>query len=204
VSDFRVLQEISRFLRRLLFDGLSGNEIANGAFSSIGNISLASPEGLSDDNNTSGTLLSLYLYQVVPDTQLNNHPLIPAGAGRQVYPPLSLVLHYLLTPLSTSPDDNLVILGRAMQVLAATPIIRANFLDSTLRLRRPEVRVMVNPVTLEELTRIWNAFNQPYRLSLCYQVQVVSIDSVRAPEEGPPVAERYLDIHKITPRSEEP
>ena len=56
---------------------------------------------------------------------------------------------------------------------------------------------MINPVTLEELTRIWNAFSQPYRLSVCYKVQVVSIDSARAPQQGPPVTERLLDVHQI-------
>lgn len=199
MSDFRVLQEISLHLRQLLFDELHGHDVASGSFTSINNISLASPARIADNSapHASQALLSLYLYQVVPNAHLNNRPLIPAGAGQQRYPPLSLELFYLLTPLSTSPEDNLVILGRAMQILAAHPIIRAGFLDSLLRPNPPEVRVMINPATLEELTRIWNAFNQPYRLSVCYQVQVVSIDSARAPEEGPPVAERLLDVHQI-------
>jgi hypothetical protein len=84
-----------------------------------------------------------------------------------------------------------------MQVLAAHPIIRNSFLDSELRPDPPEVRLTLNPLNLEEMTRIWNAFNQPYRLSVCYQVQVVSIDSIRLPVEEPPVKERLLDVHQM-------
>jgi hypothetical protein len=123
--------------------------------------------------------------------------MIPAGFGRQQYPPLSLNLYYLLTPISQAPEDNLVILGRCLQVLAANATIRANFLDSWLRPEPPEVRVTINPVSLEELTRVWNAFNETYRLSVCYLVQVVSIDSARLPQDEQPVAERLIDIHQI-------
>jgi hypothetical protein len=123
--------------------------------------------------------------------------MIPAGPARQQYPPLSLNLYYLLTPVSQMPEDNLVILGRSMQVLAANTSIRANFLDSWLRPESPEVRVIINPVSLEELTRVWNAFNEAYRLSICYIVQVVSIDSARTPQEEQPVSERLLDVHQI-------
>jgi hypothetical protein len=194
MSDHRVLQEISLLLRSLLFDGLQGDD-----FTSVNSISLESPATLKANppGNGQPPLLSLYLYEVTPNAHLNNRPLIHVGVGRQEYPPLSLDLHYLLTPLSDTQTDNLVILGRAMQILAAYPIIRANFLDSLLRPAKPEVRVTINPVSLEELTRIWNAFNQPYGLSVCYLVQPVSIDSARLPEEGPPVEQSIVDVHQI-------
>jgi hypothetical protein len=31
--------------------------------------------------------------------------------------------------------------------------------------------------SLEELTRIWNALSQPFRLSVCYEVRIVLVDS---------------------------
>lgn len=199
MSDYRVLQDLTLHLRQLLFQGLTGDDEVSGNFTSINTISLASPAQLADGSGSgvSQPLLSLYLYQVLPNAHLNNRPLVPVSPGEQRYPPLSLDLFYLLTPLSTSPEDNLVILGRSMQILAANAIVQASFLDSDLRPSRPEVRVMINPVNLEELTRIWNAFNQSYQLSVCYQVHVVSIDTARAPEEGPPVVERLVDVHQI-------
>ncbi len=193
-----MLQQVSLHLRTLLFRGLAGDDDVGRDFTAETNISLASPAEISDSPSSEVTiLLSLYLYQVTPNGHLRNEPLIPSAAGEQRYPPLSLDLSYLLTPLSTSPADNLVILGRAMQILEANTTIRAAFLDSDLRLRDPGLRVLMNPCSLEELTRIWNAFNQPYRLSLCYQVQPVSIDSARQPDEGPPVTESLIDVLQV-------
>jgi len=199
MSDYRVLQEISLHLRRLLLESLSGLDPIGAQFSSENSISLDSPPRIADQSapNAGRACLSLYLYQVAPNAHINNHPMIPAGPGRQQYPPLSLDLHYLLTPVSQKPEDNLVILGRCLQTLAANPTIRATFLDSWLPDSSQQARVSLDPVSLEELTRIWNAFNAAYRLSVCYVVQSVAIDSARAPQEGPPVATSLVDVHRI-------
>jgi hypothetical protein len=199
VSDFRVLQDVSLNLRQILFEGLNGTDELGSRFTSQSNISLDSPAELDESNGaaTAQVLLSLYLYQVLPDPHLNNRPLTSNGAGQQHYPPLSLYLSYLLTPMSTSPEENLLILGRSLQVLAAYPMRGANFLDSLLRPARPEMRVTLNPLNLEELTRLWNTFNQPYRLSVCYEVHGVSLDSLRHPVEEQPVETSLVDVHQI-------
>jgi hypothetical protein len=199
MSDYKVFRDITLYLRQQLFDGL--NNVEGIGLTNISAISLDSPVKLSDGNGTGGehsqVKVSLYLYQVLPNAHINNRQLIPSNNGEQHYPPLSLNLFYLLTPLDNSPETCLLILGRAMQALASHPIIRNSFLDSELRPDPPEVRLTLNPLNLEEMTRIWNAFNQPYRLSVCYQVQVISIDSVRLPVEEQPVKERLLDVHQI-------
>ena len=195
MSDYRVLQDISLHLRGLLFDGLTGDDEVGSSFTSESNISLASPAALSEGN--ADVVVSLYLYQVLPNPHLNNRALIPIGNDRQQFPPASLDLFYLLTPMSASPEEDLVVLGHAVQILAANSIVRANFLDSDLRPDRSEIRITANPVSLEELTRIWNAFNEPYRLSVCYQVHAVSIDSVRTPLQERAVIEGLIDVQQI-------
>jgi hypothetical protein len=200
LSDYRVLQEVSHYLRDLLLTYLSSIDTLTANFTSPNNISLDTPARIADGSAPEATnaMLSLYLYQVTPNTHVNNRGYIPAGNGTLVFPPLSLNLFYLLTPLNNSPDDALATLGLAMQALAAHPVIRASFLDSTLHPEQPDMKIAICPVTLEELTRVWNAFNQPYRLSVCYQVQIVSIDSTHQPEVGPPVMERLVDVQQIT------
>jgi hypothetical protein len=42
-----------------------------------------------------------------------------------------------------------------------------------------ELRVVMCNLNLEQLTRIWEALQQPYRLSICYQIRVTEIDSRR-------------------------
>ncbi|MCH8988045.1 MAG: DUF4255 domain-containing protein [Chloroflexi bacterium] len=196
MSDYRILQDISLHIRGLLFDGLAGDDEVGGSFTSENNISLASPADLADGN--SDVLVSLYLYQVLPNAHMNNQNLIPIGNDQQQYPPVSLDLSYLLTPMGASPEEDLVILGHSVQILAANSIVRANFLDSDFRTSRPEIRITANPVNLEELTRIWSAFNEPYRLSVCYQVQAVAVDSSRTPLEERAVLESLIDVHQTT------
>jgi hypothetical protein len=160
---------------------------------------LESPAHIPDTPPAGATrpLLSLYLYQAAPNAHLNNHTMIPVGPNELRHPPLSLDLYYLLTPLSSSPEDNLVILGRCLQIMAATPRVSGNFLDSLLQPTPPEARVTINPVSLEEMTRIWSAFSKPYRISMCYLVRVVSIDSALGPQEGPPVTQSIIDLQQI-------
>ncbi|NJN18736.1 MAG: DUF4255 domain-containing protein [Oscillochloris sp.] len=205
MSDYRVLQEVGLYLRNLLFEYLRTNDALTTRFTSENNISLDSPANLADVGRpgVASALLSLYLYQVTPNNHVNNTGYLPAVGGQQFFPPISLNLSFLLTPLNSSPEDSLITLGHAMQILAAHSVIRAGFFDSRLQPKTPEVKLAINPVTLEELTRIWNAFNQPYRLSVCYQVQYVAIDSIRQPKAGPPVIERLLDVHQIDPKAKE-
>lgn len=197
MSDSRVLLELSQLIRNLLFDGLRGDDLVGANFPSANSISFDSPGDILDNGNNSPPPLSLYLYHLSPDAHLNNRPMIQVSPGRQEFPPLSLDLNYMITPTSNNTQDNLVTLGRVMQILAAVPILRANFLDSLLRPARPEVRIVFNPVSADDMTRIWSAFSRPYRLSVCYLVQPVSIDSARQPESGPPVAQSVVDVHQI-------
>jgi hypothetical protein len=194
MSTYNVIQQISAYLHQLLLAGLQGTPDVD--FGAPGTISLDSPgELIEDGNGAEPVRLSLFLYRVAPNPHLQNHPLISHAAGEQRFPPLQLDLFYLLTPLTGSPSNDLVVLGRAMQLLDASSTIRQAFLDSDLLPRDPEVRLTLNPVSVEELTRIWSAFNEPYRLSVCYRVQGVALDSVRPPQTGAPVVESIIDIH---------
>jgi hypothetical protein len=197
VSTYEALVQVSTHVKNLLWDGLKGMPEGDW-FSTSNKVSLESPASLLGATNaTTQSSLSWYLYQVAPNPYVNTGPLLRHGDDQR-HRPLSLDLHYLLTPLLGVPDSDQYILGRAMQILAANPCIVSGDFDSDLRPAKPEIHVRINPCTLEELTRIWHAFNQAYRLSVCYQVQVVSIDSLRVPEDGTPVLERLLDVHRMS------
>ena len=47
-----------------------------------------------------------------------------------------------------------------------------------------ELRIVFCRLTLEELTRIWDALREPYRLSVCYEVRVTRISSTRTSSRG--------------------
>jgi len=54
---------------------------------------------------------------------------------------------------------------------------------------------------LEELTRVWNALQKPYRLSVCYEVRVVLLDTTleRTPARVLTKTEQYVQIGGGTP-----
>ena len=53
-----------------------------------------------------------------------------------------------------------------------------------------EIRLVLNPVSLEELTRVWQALEIPYRLSVCYLARVIIVDSEQQQFRQPIVYER--------------
>src|SRR3546814_6678239 len=57
---------------------------------------------------------------------------------------------------------------------------------------REQLHIQLFRMALEELTRIWEALNQPLRLSVVYQVRFVRLDTtpVRVPR---PITDRRID-----------
>jgi hypothetical protein len=138
--------------------------------------------------------LNLFLYRTSLDGALRN-----TGA----LPPLPLMLHYLVTPYvrddtqdTTHLSDRL--LGRAMSVLHDHPVLGAAEIEAALPgndLHRQAERVRIVPETLsaEELSKLWACFQAKFRVSACYQVALVQIDSVRPAPAPLPVLSRGAD-----------
>jgi hypothetical protein len=108
---------------------------------------------------------------------MKNQPMVPSnGQDRLQFPSLHLNFFYLVTPFAPTGEGDHMLLGKTMQVLYdnATVFLRGNDIVE-------ELRIILCRLTLEELTRIWDALREPYRLSVCYQIRVTSIDSQRIP-----------------------
>lgn len=191
MSSYRVVEYITDQLRQLLAEGLRPHYPQE--FSTEKGVSLQSPAELSAAEDE-GTSLALYLYRVSPNPHLNNRPDVATGAGKRKAAGVSVDLHYLLVPMMESATRDLEVLGRAMQILAASSVIESERFATGAGDDDSAVRVSLEQLDLEELTRLWNAFNEPYRLSASYLVRTATIDSTAAPKEGEPVEERLLDI----------
>jgi hypothetical protein len=143
-------------------------------------VSLASPETA---RHQPPCQLSLYLMHVGRDPFWRNTPVngpVPQGAQSQ---PLSLNLYYLLTAWAdadyTSEQQAMTI---ALQAFHSTPIYR-------LPLTNDEVTITVEADTIEEMSRLWQAFTVAMRLSCVIKVGVVFVTpaQVAAPPAPPPV-----------------
>jgi hypothetical protein len=173
MSDYAVIAELGDALVSRLYTELNADPQIRGLIDSEDRISLESPAQLENDNSVR---LSMYLYRILEDPYMKNrYPMVGTG-GKQQKTPLTLDLYYLLTPLVGTPREQQIVLGKAMQTLYDFPVLESQDFDGSPN-SSEAVRLVLNPVSLEELTRVWQALEIPYRLSVCYIARVAIVDS---------------------------
>lgn len=182
----------SESLRRTIESNLLADVGPNGLASLFDGggftVELATPSEMGADANG----VSLWLYRVLrDDTRLNDPPRLRPrldGDIEVLPPPLPLRLHYLVTPLATkAPDTEQKILGRVMQLFHTRPVLAGAALQGDLAGTDAELNVRLESLALEELTRIWDALEGSYQLSISYEVTLARIESVVLPLRASPV-----------------
>lgn len=152
----------------------------------------------------SGTRLNVFLFHTLPNAAWRNTDMIgQVRPGESGFPPLALNLHYLLTAYGgdgeTGELDAQQILGEAMRALHDRPVLsgddirsyaRGKLTSTNLDQQIENIHITHDPLSHEDLFRMWSTFNTPYRVSAAYQVSVVLIDSQRPTTAPPPVLRR--------------
>jgi hypothetical protein len=137
-----------------------------------------------DDPDAQGASLILFLYRMAPNPSLRNteHRVaseLPDAPPIVYTDALPLDLYYLITVgtrLGTGEEPLLRVLGYAIRALNDDPVITGEAVAQEL------VRVSMEPLTIEEISRIWALFpTVNYRTSVAYLVSPVWIDPARAP-----------------------
>jgi hypothetical protein len=128
--------------------------------------------------------VSLWLYRIVRDEELLNAPPERDTARDLRMTPLPIRLHYLITPTIRGGAVNAAeleqtVLGKILQTLYDRPNFRGATLQGDLEGTTVEFYARLEPMTLEEITRIWNALDASYQLSVSYEVGVLQIRSER-------------------------
>ena len=202
MSTYLAIRGVAETLRRLL-----KNEMENKV-----TISFGPPDLRSDTGNPGKGRIILYLYKIVENPFLNNQE-IP-GQGHPAHygqPPLSLVLYYLLTPFSDSEKynddydlDAHKILGDAMRIFHDYPILTDSMecppgsgqllLHSSLQNQFEKVKITLDTLDTEELTKIWMGLNNPYRLSVGYTISVVQIEGKKPRRLAIPTKTRKIHL----------
>ena len=183
MSTYKAIAGVTQSLVNLLGDRMSETAA----------ITVAPPDVEVDQ--VSGARLNLYLYHLTENGYLKNQEIPGEGyPGAYGSPPLSLDLNYIVTAFGSSDtgaDADMqaqFILGDAMRVLHDTAIISPDLmqvkspgksiLDPTLVGAFEQVKVMLLPKALEEITKIWTALpNVNFRRSVIYEVCVVQVQS---------------------------
>ena len=135
-------------------------------------ISLADPAATMEADDAR---VSLWLYAVKVDEFRRNDPPVRVTDGELRYQPLPLVLSYLITPLGPrdNPEAAQLILGNIMRTLYSNGI---TVLSNPAEPVSEQLKITLAPLTLGELTAIWEALRRPYQLSVAYQVRIARID----------------------------
>jgi len=198
MSNFTAIAGVSRTLQSLLRDRME----------SPVPVTIAPPDV--KVSSITEKRLNFYLYQVTENSYQKNQE-IPGHGHPSAYghPPLSLDLHYLLTAYGsneTAEDADLEaqqILGDAMRVLHDHAIITPDLhkegnpseliLDASLLGEFERIKITLQPMTLEDFSKIWTALPQAnFRRSVAYQVSVVQIESRQPRKATLPVRERLV------------
>lgn len=162
-------------------------------------IMLISPGEIEPNDNVR---LSLFLYQVIENPYMKNQEMQKIDSAHLKYPPLTLELYYLLTahPAAGIPDrtdrtnEEHGILGKAMRIM---------YNSSILAFSDYELRITLNPMSLDDMTKIWTTFqDRPFRPSACYLVTPVYIDITRDTRVTR-VVHKEMDEDYMIPKNEE-
>jgi Pvc16 N-terminal domain len=178
-------QTISKFLEaRFQADPLLSSLFSGGGMV----VTLNTPREMSEKPAEG---LSIWLYRVIRDDQRLNDPPVRSSRTELLPPPLPLRLHYLVTPVTSErlgdPETEQIILGKVLQVFYGHPILRGIDLQAEFSGTEVELRTRLEPMSLEEITRVWDALEGSYQLSVSYEVSVVNITPELEPERVSPV-----------------
>jgi hypothetical protein len=152
--------------------------------------------------------LNWFLYRVSPDpTYRNMEPPNTGWRTARGNPPLALRLSYLLSAFPAgktagSDQEQFAHVGLAAVMRAVyensvigdgspllTPAL-ATYVDPLVE----PIRIVMEDLDLEAVTKIWTAASKPIRLSVGYGVSVVMIDPDKKYEAGPPVKTRRIGL----------
>ena len=181
------IRDASRSLRRFIEQALQDDPDLSPYFDpadphpdAIGTmiVTLDTPQEL-EDADAEGVSVWLYLVQREEFT-LNRPPrrLTPDTLERR---PLPLRLHYLVTPLvdnetrRDATELEQLILGKVLQVLHDDSSLSGARLQATLAGSGLELFVRLEPLSLEEITRVWDALDRPYQLCVSFEMSIVPI-----------------------------
>jgi len=144
--------------------------------------------------------LNLFLYQILPNAAWRNMDM-PRSVkpGETGMSPMALDLRYLVTAFGRENDTKQPfdhhLLGKAMSVLYDHALlgpdeIRIAFPGSGLENQPDRVRVTLQPLSLEDISKLWMGFATQYRVSVGYDVSVTLIDSTQPVKAALPVLAR--------------
>lgn len=226
------LGAVTAVLRDLLINGVIDHDLV----ASVGDVTVSAlpPDRITDVGPESTSQVNLFLYAVTPNLGWRNsaQPARTNGGNRRTSDPLALDLHYLVTAYGARDFHAEILLGHAMQLLHENPVLTRDSIRQALAPPTPvaaggglppalramataeladqveQIRITPEPLSLDEISKLWSGMQTHFRLSATYLATVVLIERRRSFQTGPPVMERNVVVragrrpvvHRIEPQ----
>lgn len=218
MSDFLAVAGVTLVLRWTLQDALasSGLDTVLGATPVV----TALPPDRIEVGQNEAPQLNLFMYQTTLNQGWRNAelPERSAAGALQSAPTLALDLHYMLSAYGSHELDAEILLGWGAQVLHEQPVLTREIVQAALNAARAApgassqaqatglttladqielVKVTPQPLSTEELNRLWTAFQANYRATTAYLASVVLIRRQRVTRVSLPVQTRNILVQPM-------
>ncbi len=202
MSNALAIASVTAVIKKLLEDSIADNNFD----APLGGGVVVKTEAPSE-NGSPANRLNLFMYHVSENAALRNsaYPAYNSAGSRVANAPLALDLHYLITAYGSDDLHPELLLGAGMQALYEKPILDNKLINSILQTisvgalqlqdsglaeQLEKIRILPHNMGGEELSRLWAAFQAPYRPSAAYKASVVLIEAEESIRSALPVLMR--------------
>lgn len=161
---------VTKTLVNLLWNSIKNDSQVNLIISSENQISLASPKIFETETCKK---LSLFLYQITEFSSMRS--LKGKDSNQNITPQLPLTLHYLVTPNTQNIENDQILLGKIIKVFADNCVFVDPLKQGSISKNPAYLRLMLNHLSIDELTKLWSILGTHYRLSISYSVSPIKI-----------------------------
>lgn len=172
MADYTIIADVSRFICNMLREKMCPEPVP-----SPRHIEISSPAFGDTDY-----MIGLYLYDVKEETIVTRPPCVFAGGTAIGRAPVPYSLSYMLFVNSASrmgrkEADIQKLIGRAAQIISDNNAVYPHELQPWLDTGEPPIMLSQAKMELDEKTRVWQAVNKPYQISLFYKAAPVFVSS---------------------------
>ncbi len=172
---YAIINEVSKALADQIWHNIKQEKYLKGVLHSRKQISHQLPK----DNNDVASI-AVFPYNISEYQALRNQPQDLAKPRTLLY----LKVNYLILPTMHNAEEDLIVLGKIMQLFAEHPVLRGSELEESLIEKDEELRLALDSLSMEDLHRLWTLLWAPLRPSVSYSVYPVKIQSSTAPKKS--------------------
>lgn len=199
MSNVLAIAAVTQLLKDKLNDALINGEASQAMGADFTVTALPPDRVVAETGADQANQLNLFLYRVSPNAALRNCDLPTRNKAGELNrrPRLALDLHYILTAVSGEELHAEILLGYAMQLFHETAMLPREAIRSAIELavideilpqafdpiRASEIadqlemlKITPRPLSMDDMSKLWTAFQVSYRTSVAYEVSLVLIE----------------------------